>query len=280
LNTKVTKISKNNSGFLLDTNKGQFGCKKLIIATGGISYPMTGSTGEGYKFAKDFSHNIIDIRAALVPIDLKNFNKTLAGVALKNVKAGIITNNKIIAEDFGEMLFTHTGVSGPIILSLSSLINKTDLKETTLSIDLKPAITEEQLENRLLREFKENLNKDFINFLPSLLPKGLIEEFLTRLSFEGRKKINEITRENRTEIIKTLKNFDFKIQGLKDVSLGIVTSGGVDTKQISAGTLESKLVKGLFFAGEVIDIDALTGGYNIQIALSTGYLAGLSAADA
>lgn len=275
LNTQVLNIKKTESGFVVNTTNSQIQADKLIIATGGKSYSSTGSTGDGYDFAKQLGHTITPIIPALVPIDLKNFNSNLAGISLKNVKATIKLNNKSFS-DFGEMLFTHTGVSGPIILSLSSLINKFDLSNAKLSIDLKPALDETQLDQRLLRDFKENINKDFINYLPALLPKGLIDEFMTRLSFSPNTKIHSLSKQNRQQIIKALKSFDFNIKTLKPVEFGIVTSGGVKVNEINSNTMQSKLVPGLYFAGEVIDVDAVTGGFNIQIALSTGYLAGQS----
>lgn len=275
LNTQVLNIKKTESGFIVNTTNSQIQADKLIIATGGKSYSSTGSTGDGYDFAKQLGHTITPIIPALVPIDLKNFNSNLAGISLKNVKATIKLNNKSFS-DFGEMLFTHTGVSGPIILSLSSLINKFDLSNAKLSIDLKPALDETQLDQRLLRDFKENINKDFINYLPALLPKGLIDEFMTRLSFSPNTKIHSLSKQNRQQIIKALKSFDFNIKTLKPVEFGIVTSGGVKVNEINSNTMQSKLVPGLYFAGEVIDVDAVTGGFNIQIALSTGYLAGQS----
>lgn len=273
LECKVEHIIKVNDKFVVKTNLGEYKADCVVVATGGCSYSTTGSTGDGYKFAKDLGHNIVDIRPALVPIDLQKFDKRLAGLSLKNVKVTIDICGKKFTE-FGEMLFTHTGVSGPIILSLSSKINRLNINGENLSIDLKPALTEEQLDLRILRDFENYKNKDFKNYIQELLPKSMIEPFLDRLNFDACTKVNSITKSNRQEIIKLLKNFSFKIDSLKDVNCGIVTAGGVDVKQLNPRTMESKIVPGLYFVGEVVDLDAVTGGYNIQIALSTGYLAG------
>ncbi len=273
LDQKVLDITKKEDTFVVKTTKGEIKADIVVVATGGRSYPTTGSTGFGYEIAKKFGHNIVDIKPALVPIDLKNFNKDLAGLSLKNVRATIKTSSKEYS-DFGEMLFTHTGVSGPIVLSLSSKINRQDINGSKFVIDLKPALTEGQLDDRLLRDFQSYLNKDFKNYLPELLPKSLIDEFLKRLKFDINKKVNSITKEDRQEIIALLKNFSFDIKGLQSVDLGIVTAGGVDTKEISPKTMESKIISNLYFVGEVLDLDAVTGGFNIQIAFSTGYLAG------
>ncbi len=275
LNTKVNKITKDQDKFIVYTDNKNYACDKVIIATGGKSYTATGSTGDGYIFAKNFGHKISNILPALVPIDLKGFNSNLAGISLKNVKACITCAGSTYSE-FGELLFTHTGVSGPVVLTLSSRVNKLDLNGAQFVIDLKPALDTAQLDARLLRDFESCKNKDFVNYMPNLLPKGLIEEFVSRLDFGANKKIHDLTKQNRQQIINTLKNFTFDIKALKPVEYGIVTSGGVDVKQINANTMESKLIPNLYFVGEVLDVDAVTGGYNIQIALSTGYLAGIS----
>lgn len=273
LNTQVLSINKLNNKFILTTNNGVYNCDRLIIATGGKSYTSTGSTGDGYTFAKKLGHNITQILPALVPIDLKDFDSSLAGISLKNVGINIKIQNKTFTE-FGEMLFTHTGVSGPIVLSLSSKINKLNYKNAILSIDLKPALDFNQLDARLIRDFENNKNKNFVNYLPSIIIKGLINEFCKRLSFDKNKKIHDITKLERQQVISVLKNFNFVIKELKPIEFGIVTCGGVDVKQINPNTMQSKLVEGLYFAGEILDLDALTGGFNIQIALSTGYVAG------
>ena len=245
---------------------------KLIIATGGKSYPGTGSTGDGYKFASMLGHNIVAPRPALVPIKLKQYGGELSGLSLKNVTCKVYVNGKTI-EDFGELLFTHSGLSGPIVLSLSSKINTFDIKDCRIAIDLKPALTTEQLENRLLRDFDNYKNKDLKNYLPELMPRSLVDVFIKQLPFDN-KKVNEITKENRQEIIAKLKSLEFIVDRLEDITVGIVTAGGVDVNQINSKNMESKLIKNLYFVGEVLDVDALTGGFNIQIAMSTGYSVG------
>lgn len=273
LNSKVKYVKLLEDGrFAVATDKTKYECDKLIIATGGKSYPGTGSTGDGYKFASMLGHNVVNPRPALVPIRLKNYDGSVSGLSLKNVSCKAIFDGKTF-EEFGEMLFTHNGLSGPIILSLSSQINKFDIKDKKIYIDLKPALSSEQLDNRLLRDFENFKNKDLKNYLPELMPKSLIEIFLKQISFEN-KKVNEITKENRQEIIAKLKSLEFVIDRLEDVSVGIVTAGGVDVLQVSNKNMESKLISNLYFVGEVLDIDALTGGFNIQIAMSTGYSVG------
>lgn len=273
LNSKVTYVKLlNDNRFEVATDNDKYTCDKLIIATGGKSYPGTGSKGDGYKFASMLGHNIVQPRPALVPIRLKNYDNSISGLSLKNVACKFVYDNKTY-EEFGEMLFTHNGLSGPIVLSLSSRINKLDIENKKIYIDLKPALTVEQVENRLLRDFDNYKNKDIKNYLPELMPKSLIETFLKQLSFNN-KKVNEITKENRQEMVTKLKALEFTIDKLEDISVGIVTAGGVDVSQINNKNMESKLVSNLYFVGEVLDVDALTGGFNIQIAMSTGYSVG------
>lgn len=273
LNSKVTYVKKlEDEAFEVGTNENKYVCDKLIIATGGKSYPGTGSTGDGYKFASMLGHNIVAPRPALVPIKLKQYGGELSGLSLKNVTCKVYVNGKTI-EDFGELLFTHSGLSGPIVLSLSSKINTFDIKDCRIAIDLKPALTTEQLENRLLRDFDNYKNKDLKNYLPELMPRSLVDVFIKQLPFDN-KKVNEITKENRQEIIAKLKSLEFVIDRLEDIAVGIVTAGGVDVNQINSKNMESKLIKNLYFVGEVLDVDALTGGFNIQIAMSTGYSVG------
>jgi len=275
-NQKVLKIVKNaDSGYTIYTQNNTYKTDCVVIATGGKSYSSTGSNGDGYKFAKMLNINVNPIKPALVPIKLNNYNGELAGLSLKNISINYddkSSKNKISL--FGEMLFTHTGVSGPIVLSLSSLINNKDLKQGCLFIDLKPALTFEQLNNRLLRDFETFKNKSLKNYLKELLPQSLIEYFLKECKISGETSVCNINKEQRKTIIENLKHFNLSINKLEDVEYGIVTSGGVDVKEINPKTMESKNNKGLFFVGEVLDVDALTGGYNIQIALSTGYCAG------
>ena len=262
-------------------------CDKLILATGGKSYPLTGSTGDGYKLAEKVGHTVTKIRPSLVPLEVDksyiNICKELQGLSLKNVKIYLIDINKgkNIYEDFGEMLFTHFGVSGPTILSSSAhLLRYKDiddlLKENKieLRIDLKPALTEEKLNERILRDFSEEKNKEFKNSLNNLLPKKMIELIVRISEINPEKKVNEITKEERKKLVHILKNLNFIIRGFRNIEEAIITAGGIDIREINPKTMESKIVKGLFFAGEIIDVDAYTGGFNLQIAYSTGYTAG------
>ena len=248
-------------------------CDKVIVATGGISYPGTGSTGDGYKFAKDAGHNITPLLPALVGINLVQNVAELAGVTLKNVGCKVLRDGKVLFEEVGEMLFTHTGVSGPIVLTLSSKINKLQGK-LKLSIDLKPALDDSTLDNRLLRDFEGNSNKEFKNAIGDLTVKALLPMIIKESKIKLDKKVNQITKEERNNLVKTIKNLTFDIKDLCGISSAIVTCGGVDVKQINPKNMQSKLIKGLFFAGEVLDVDGLTGGFNIQIAMSTGFVAG------
>lgn len=273
LNQIVKKIKKTVNGFDIQTDKQKFQADILVIATGGKSYSVTGSKGDGYKFAKDLGHIVIGISPALVPINLKDYDGSLAGLSLKNVEVSLKINNKKYSQ-FGEMLFTHKGVSGPIILTLSSLINKFDLEDVLLNIDLKPALSLEKLDERLLRDFKEYKSKILKNYLKELLPNSLIEIFIKKGNLNSNIPLCNINKEMRKNIIYLLKNFSFKVKSLEDIEYAIVTSGGVNVKEINPKTMESKLVSHLFFVGEVLDLDAFTGGFNIQIALSTGYSAG------
>lgn len=273
LSSSVQSIKKVDDIFQVKTNNSTIECHAVVIATGGASYTSTGSKGDGYKFAKSLGHNVSKIVPALVPIKLKDYNKELAGLSLKNVSATISTNGKSFTQ-FGEMLFTHTGVSGPIILTLSSYVNKFDLNNAILSIDLKPALTDKTLDDRLIRDFANFKTKIVKNYLKELLPSGLIDIFLQKSNLNPNKEVCNITKEERKQIIATLKNFEFKIKCLEELEFAIVTSGGVLTKEVSPKNMQSKIVPNLFFVGEVLDLDALTGGYNIQIALSTGYCAG------
>lgn len=250
-------------------------CDKVIVATGGMSYPGTGSTGDGYKFAKIAGHSVTPLLPALVGINLCEDVSSLAGVTLKNVACKIVREGKVVAEEVGEMLFTHAGVSGPIVLTLSSKINKLQGK-LNLVIDLKPALDESTLDSRLLRDFENNINKEFKNVISDLTVKALIPVIIKNSKINADKKVNQITKAERLNLVKTVKGITYEIKGLCGLSGAIVTCGGVDVKQINPKDMQSKLVKGLFFAGEVLDIDGLTGGFNIQIAMSTGYVAGNS----
>ena len=253
----------------------------VIIATGGFSYQLTGSTGDGYRFARKAGHDVTELSPSLVPFSIKeDVCKQLHGLSLKNVKVRVEADNRKIYEDMGEMLFTHYGVSGPLILSASSyLVNKAKKPEGKLYIDLKPALSMEQLDKRILREFEENKNKQFKNAITSLFPAKMLPVMPVLAGIDPDKKVHDITREERMRFIDTIKNMTLTITGVRDYNEAIITKGGVNVKEVNPSTMESKLVKNLYFAGEVLDLDALTGGFNLQIAWSTGYLAGLSATE-
>ena len=270
LNYEVTSIEKVDGKFIIN---GREKFDKVVIASGGISYKLTGSTGDGYKFAKDFGHKVIDQVPGLIGINLKN-NFSLAGLTLKNVELKILKDKKILSREFGEMLFTHRGISGPIVLTTSSKINR--LKDFEMYLDLKPALDPEKLDARILRDFLENQNKNLENVMKSLLPRDLIIYVLESAGISGDKKVNQITKEDRERLVRTIKNFGLKFDSLDDIDRAIVTSGGVDVKDIDPKTMESKKVSGLYFIGEVLDLDGLTGGFNIQIANSTGYSCGIN----
>ena len=252
----------------------------VILATGGLSYKTTGSTGDGHRFAKELSHRVTDIRPALVPFNVKErFCADLSGLSLKNISIRIMRDKKKLYEDFGEMLFTHFGVSGPVILSGSSYtVKELEKGELDLFIDLKPAVGADELEQRLLREFGDNINKEVDNMFGTLVPKKLTEPVLMQAKIPAKRVCRDVTVAERKAIVNALKNFKLTIVSARDINEAIITSGGVDVRDINPSTMESKVVKGLYFAGELIDVDALTGGFNLQIAWSTGHLAGLSAA--
>lgn len=250
----------------------------VIAATGGLSYPTTGSTGDGYRFAKELGHQVTSLSPGLVPfVVLEPEIKQLQGLSLRNVQVQILKDKKVLYEEFGEMLFTHFGVSGPVLLSASSYVAEQLRREPlVLSIDLKPALSEEQLDARILRDFEEMKNKQFKNSLIHLLPSKMVPMIVERSGISPEKKVNEITREERRQIISAVKDFRVTLTGLRDYKEAIITQGGVSVKEVNPSTMESKLIKGLYFAGEILDLDAVTGGYNLQIAWSTGYLAGNS----
>ena len=279
---KVTNISTDGEGtFLVSTAKNQYKFDSVIIATGGKSYPLTGSDGSGYKLAMKLGHKVTELIPSLIPIESKSkVCSDLQGLSLKNVAIKIKDkNDKILYTDFGEMLFAHFGVTGPMILSASAHLRNVDISELTLSIDLKPALDEKELDGRLLSDFSEKINKDFINSLSSLLPSKLIEPFVKYTGIDGRRKVNTITKEERKTILYKLKNFEIPLYRYRPIEEAIITSGGIDVKEISPKDMQSKIIPGLYFAGEVIDVDAYTGGFNLQIAFSTGYLAGKCAAE-
>jgi len=250
----------------------------VVLATGGKSYPATGSTGDGYLFAKQLGHTIEPLRPSLVPMTVKEeYCMQMQGLSLKNVQATIKDEDKILYEAFGEMLFTHFGVSGPLVLSASSVVNdRIRKKELKLLIDLKPALSEEQLDTRILRDFDENRNRQFKNAIKGLLPAKMIPIIIALSNIHQDRKINEITKEERKNLVNLIKAFPMTLTGLRDFKEAIITRGGIAVKEVNPSTMESKLIKGLYFAGEILDIDAYTGGFNLQIAWSTGYLAGSS----
>lgn len=258
---------------------------KVILATGGVSYPLTGSTGDGQEIAQKYGHNIKQMKPALIPLECyeKEICKKLQGLSLRNVSVKLIdkSKNKKIYEDFGEMLFTHFGVTGPVIISSSSHLvrykNIEELLETRqieLSIDLKPALDLEKLDMRIIRDFEKYKNKSFKNSLNDLLPQKMIDIIIEISNINPEKKVNEITKEERRQLREIIKNLKFTIIRFRPIEEAIVTSGGIDIKEINPKTMESKLIKGLYFAGEIIDVDGYTGGFNLQIAWSTGYTAG------
>lgn len=285
-NTRVQKILVQNGEVLgVRTEKEIIQTDKIILATGGKSYPLTGSTGDGYLIAKNIGHKVTEIRPSLVPLVIyeKNECKEMQGLSLRNVGIKIIdeSKNKLIYEDFGEMIFTHFGISGPTILSGSAHLvrykeidNLMKEQKIKLQIDLKPALTEEQLDERILRDFKEFKNKQFKHALDKLLPQKMIPIVIEKTKINEEKRVNEITKEERRNLVKVLKKFELTIKDFRPVEEAIITSGGINIKEINPKTMESKIVNGLYFAGEIIDVDAYTGGFNLQIAYSTGFTAG------
>lgn len=283
LNTEVKSVEaekgKFNKVVLKDTTTQT--ADACIVATGGLSYRSTGSTGDGFRFAENVGHKVTQCFPSLVPMETKEpWICELQGLSLRNVEAKILDGKKELYKDFGEMLFTHFGVSGPLIISASSYVGKKFMdkngqkKELTLEIDLKPALTEEQLDQRVLRDFEENHNRQFKNAITKLFPTKLILVMLELGGIDPEKKVNSIEKEERKQFVHLIKHFRMTLTGLRDYPEAIITKGGVNVKEIDPGTMESKLVKGLYFAGEVLDLDALTGGFNLQIAWSTGYAAG------
>lgn len=253
----------------------------VVVATGGISYESTGSTGDGYRFAERAGHKLAEAKPALVPFHIQEpFCRDMMGLSLKNVSVSLSCDGKELYQGFGEMLFTHFGVSGPLILTASSYYAKRAYgKRAVLRLDLKPALTEEQLDKRILRDFEENRNRLFKNALGGLLPAKMIPVMVALSGIDPEKKVNEVTREERKGLVSLIKGLPMTVTGCRNFSEAIITQGGVSVKEVNPSTMESKIVKGLYFAGEVLDLDALTGGFNLQIAWSTGHLAGCSAAQ-
>ena len=285
VNSKVERILVENSKVVgVKTADSTYLCDKVILATGGKSYPTTGSTGDGYKIAEMLGHTVVKPKASLVPIELYEKEIVeLQGLSLKNVSIKIKDGQKLVYEDFGEMLFTHFGVSGPIILSSSAHLlrvknvdEKLKNKEIVLEIDLKPALTTEKLETRIQRDFEKYTRKQYKNSLNDLLPGKMINYIIKKSHIPEEKQTDQITKEERRKLAEILKKLEFKIKGFRPIDEAIITAGGIDIKEINSSTMESKLVNGLFFAGEIIDVDAYTGGFNLQIAFSTAYLAARS----
>lgn len=277
-NEQVTKIDILHSTVShIITEKGEYNFDCAVVCTGGLSYPLTGSTGDGYGFARAAGHEIVTLKPGLCGLDLKGtYFKDLQGLSLKNVGLGVYYGGKCVKSFFGEMLFTHYGISGPVVLSASSLINRLDLSKVKLVLDLKPALSDDQLNKRILRDFDEYKNKSLFNCLKELLPSAIIPVILDRSGVDGEKKVNSVTKTERMNILTCVKKFDMLVSSLRGFDEAIITCGGVDVKQIDPKTMESKLVKGLYFCGEVLDVDAFTGGFNLQIAFSTGFAAGSS----
>jgi len=289
---KEIKVSDNTVEKVVYLNKNnkveEIKAEKVILATGGKSYPLTGSTGDGYSIAESLGHTITQIKGSLIPLTAKNKDleicKQMQGLALRNISMKLVNveNNKTVYEDFGELLFTHFGVSGPTILSASAhLLRYKNVDELLangkikLQIDLKPALSKDKLDARLLRDFEKYRNKQIINALYDLLPKKIIEPIIECAGISSYKRINEITKKERENLVNAIKSFQITISGVRPIEEAIVTRGGISTKEINPKTMESKIIKGLYFAGEIIDVDAYTGGFNLQIAYSTGYTAGL-----
>lgn len=279
---KVTEIKKQEDGsFSVTAANKKYTFDSVILASGGKSYPLTGSDGSGYRLAMKLGHKITELTPSLIPIESgSDLCKRMQGLSLKNVAIKITDENKkLLYTDFGEMMFAHFGVTGPVILSASAHLRGVDISKLTLSIDLKPALDEKTLDQRLLSDFAAKSNRDFRNSLGDLLPSKMIEPFIDVTGIDERKKVNLITKEERRKILDTLKNFEIPLSKFRPIEEAIITSGGVDVKDISPKDMQSKLVAGLYFAGEIIDVDAYTGGFNLQIAFSTGYLAGKCAAE-
>lgn len=280
LNTKIQSLMIEEGvfrGVRLSNGQTETG-DSLILATGGLSYPSTGSTGDGYEWAKEAGHKVTELSPSLVPIHMKeDCCERMMGLSLRNIGFRAYAGKKKVYEEFGELLFTHFGISGPVALSFSAYAGKYLKKDLKIVLDLKPAMSKDQLDSRILRDFDEKKNKQFKNSLDDLLPKKMIPIIIEISAIAPDKKVNEITREERSRLVTLLKEFPLTVTGLGNWNEAIITKGGVAVKEVNPKTMESKLVKGLYFAGEILDLDALTGGYNLQIAWSTGYLAGRNA---
>ena len=276
---KVTNLKKKDGSFNVITKNGVYVFDRIIVATGGKSYPLTGSDGSGYKLCTSLGHTVTELIPSLIPLTSPSrLCSDMQGLSLRNVKISIKDQSgKVLYDDFGEMMFTHFGLTGPVILSASSRIRDVDLSSLSISIDLKPALDEKTLDARLLSDFEKNSNKDLVNSLGDLLPTKMIRPFISYTGIDERKKVNSLTKEDRKNILSALKSFTIPLSGRRPIEEAIITSGGIETKEISPKTMESKIVEGLYFAGEIIDVDAYTGGFNLQIAFSTAYLAATNA---
>ena len=275
---RVHSIAKEGEKFTVDTAVGKYFFDKVILCTGGMTYQATGSTGDGYRFAEKLGHTVSELLPALVGIRA-DLPKSLVGLSLKNVELTACMKGKELFREFGEMLFTHTGISGPIVLRTSSRINKADMSEITLSLDLKPALSFDTLDARLVRDFTANANRSVKNVLPELMPKSLIPLVLERGEIEPETPCHSISKEERHRLARTVKGIEIDPIGFEDMNGAIVTSGGISVTEVNPKDMQSKILPGLFFAGEILDVDALTGGFNLQIAFSTGFLAGTKAAN-
>lgn len=280
LNTRVKSICKTGDNkFSVRTNNGDYTYDSVIIATGGVSYPTTGSDGDGYRFASELGIKTIDAKPALVPlVTIEEWPKELMGLTLKNVTLRAFDGNKKVFENMGEVLFTHFGISGPLVLTLSSIIAEHP-ENVKVFIDLKPALTREELDRRVLRDFQTAKNKQMKNALFELMPSSLVQIILQLAQIDPDLAVNSLTKQDRARLVEIIKAIPLVIKGTRPIEEAIITRGGIDTREINPTTMESKKVSGLYFSGEVIDVDAFTGGFNLQIAFSTGYLAGRSASE-
>lgn len=282
IETRATGLIANDGAISgVDTEAGEMYCDAVIVATGGVSYPLTGSTGDGYEMARSLGHTIVEPKGSLVPLTSDDSCcAQMMGLSLKNTGVKIKnTKGKVVYQDQGELLFTHFGLSGPVILSASAHLRRFDREKYTVCLDMKPALDEDKLDARLLREFEEKSNRDFINALDGLLPRAMIPVMVARTGIPPETKVHSITRQQRRTLLETLKCFTIELTGTRPVEEAIITSGGIKVSEIDPKTMQSKLVSGLYFAGEVIDVDAYTGGFNLQIAWATGYAAGQAVAQ-
>ncbi|MDD6772054.1 NAD(P)/FAD-dependent oxidoreductase [Inconstantimicrobium porci] len=277
LKSKVKKVNHRDNKIIsvVDSNNNIIKGDYFILCTGGKSYPLTGSTGDGLTFAKKLGHNIVEPKPSLVPVEIKeDWVKRLQGLSLKNVKLSVYENNKKVYDDIGEMIFTHFGISGPLVLSASRHIHDVNQNSYYCELNLKPALDEKELDIRVQKDFKKYINKDFVNSLDDLLPRNMIPEIILLSGVDSHKKVHEITKAERRNLVSVLQHLKMSVEKLRPIEQAIVTAGGVDTNEIDPSTMQSKIINNLYFAGEVIDVDAFTGGYNVQIAFSTGFIAG------